>query len=667
MQTGLRLKNLKYFKGLRNFEENNSVPPDQIYDCTNVRFDSYVISSKQGHQALGDQLTGGTKFKALFNYPYFSSGTETEKLIGMYNKTFYEYDQSSNTWGAIATTWADVADEETEGLLYNNVAYFVNPMDDSAAPTTYTSAYLTGGVDATSLAATWEVVTDGSFNITIDGTLRTVSGIDFTGVETMDEVATVIQTALRAATGSTETVTWELDHFTIGSANTTSTSAITEASAAGVGTDISGVGATNFMDAETGVGTITAAVGIYPGIGKIVDSTFSVVPNSPRGTAVESWVERIWIIGDESAPNAVFASRPASAANPEYVEDWVTNPILELIGKGGRCVAIRVLNNELFVWKQDSIWYNTTDRIAAGETPFIELSRTGGAINQKSTILVENDVWFLSKTGKGIEVRSLGLERSLGQNPRTRELSNIIKRSMNLLDPDQSNAVMSYVDQEVKISLRTKGSPTNNFNIIFDYDTAGYSIDIGQSIDRAVIWNGDLVYTEDSSAGQAYKDNNGYTAAGAAFVFDFKTPFIDDVRPDISKRARYIYVRGQQSYDQEITIRLFMNGDYTNYSEYVIPSPRDRGVALTATTAGGQPGASQQGADQWGGDAEDSDDIPMYRIQDATCGDYLISIDRRCNMFALGGHAQINGGKVIIEQLGLKLIDDNENYKRANL
>jgi hypothetical protein len=56
----------------------------------------------------------------------------------------------------------------------------------------------------------------------------------------------------------------------------------------------------------------------------------------------------------------------------------------------------------------------------------------------------------------------------------------------------------------------------------------------------------------------------------------------------------------------------------------------------------------------------------MYRISNDACGDWLISVDRRCNMFAIGVNAQVNGGKVIIEQLGLKVIDDNENYKRAN-
>lgn len=532
MQTGLRLKNLKFFKGLRNFEENNAIPTDQVYECRNARFSDYTISSKRGWQELSDELTGGTKFMGLYEYPYFSSGTTTKRLIALYNNTFRQYDPGTSTWTSIATVWPSVVDADTQGIVYNNVLYFVNPM----------------------------------------------------------------------------------------SAN-------------------------------------------VDGIGKLSNTTFSVVASSPRGIAIESWVERLWVIGDYDAPNAVIASRAATAAVPLNIEDWTTGTILELLGKGGRCTAIRVLNNELFIWKEDGIWYNTPDRVAVGTTQFIELSRTGGAVNQKSTIVVENDVWFLTPN---LEVRSLGRERSLGDNPRTRELSSIIRRTMKILDTDQSNAVASYFNRIYKLSLRTIDSPSNNITIIFDYDTGGWSVDRGQSIDLATVWDNQLVYTEDSLVGQAYLDESGYSGNEAAFVFDFKTPFLDDNRPDTSKRARYLYIRGQQSFTQEITVRLFRDADFDTYSEYTIQSPSARGVSQGAITNDGQWGSRQWGDQPWGGDSEGSGEIPMYRIQNDSCGDWLISIDRRCNMFAIGVNAQINGGKVIIEQMGLKLIDDNENYKRVN-
>ena len=127
-----------------------------------------------------------------------------------------------------------------------------------------TPAFLTGGTSAQSTASTWEAVTDGSFAITIDGTDYNIDGIDFTGDLDMDDVAETIQTAIRAATSSEETVVWSTDHFIISSVLTEPTSevSVTSTSTGTVGTDISGAGAADWMDSDTGNGTETAVDGV---------------------------------------------------------------------------------------------------------------------------------------------------------------------------------------------------------------------------------------------------------------------------------------------------------------------------------------------------------------------------------------------------------------------
>ncbi len=122
-------------------------------------------------------------------------------------------------------------------------------------PATPTNALLTGGAGATSVAGTWAAVSDGSVKITIDGTPYTITAIDFTGAGTMAAVAVIIQAAIRAANGNAfETCAWSTDHFII-----TVRSGISLTTAGGAGTDISGAGATAFMDCDTGSGTVTTA------------------------------------------------------------------------------------------------------------------------------------------------------------------------------------------------------------------------------------------------------------------------------------------------------------------------------------------------------------------------------------------------------------------------
>ena len=132
--------------------------------------------------------------------------------------------------------------------------------DDPYVELANTPAFLTGDTGAQSVAATWAAVTNGSFRIGIDGTNYNVDGINFSTAVTMADVASIIQIALRAVTGGTETVVWSTNKFIITSANYTASSAVTvtSTSTGTVGTDISGAGASDWMDCDTGNGTATA-------------------------------------------------------------------------------------------------------------------------------------------------------------------------------------------------------------------------------------------------------------------------------------------------------------------------------------------------------------------------------------------------------------------------
>lgn len=123
----------------------------------------------------------------------------------------------------------------------------------------YTPAYLTCGSSPTTNAATWQI-SDAEFSITIDGVAYNIPPTDLTGVGNNDQVAKKIETAIQTATSGSEEVEWDGTQFIIRSGDTSSSSAITVLSAVsgGTGTDISGAGATAFLDGDTGNGTVTA-------------------------------------------------------------------------------------------------------------------------------------------------------------------------------------------------------------------------------------------------------------------------------------------------------------------------------------------------------------------------------------------------------------------------
>lgn len=132
----------------------------------------------------------------------------------------------------------------------------------------YTPAYLTGGTNAETTVALWDNLADASLRITLDGTAYNIDGMDMTAtgplgiVTDMDDVASVIQHYIRIGTSGTETCVWSTDHFIFTSADTTVTSAILvlETSTGTVGTDISGAGASDWTDCDTGNGVASVAV-----------------------------------------------------------------------------------------------------------------------------------------------------------------------------------------------------------------------------------------------------------------------------------------------------------------------------------------------------------------------------------------------------------------------
>ena len=132
-------------------------------------------------------------------------------------------------------------------------------------PATPTNANLTGGTSATAVIATWNAVADGEFTITINAETINVIGLDFSAAADMDAVAAIIQDGINALVNAREqvTVVWSTNKFIITGLSVVS---VTSAVPSGEGTNISGAGATAFMDAENTRGTATSGSSKYFGL-----------------------------------------------------------------------------------------------------------------------------------------------------------------------------------------------------------------------------------------------------------------------------------------------------------------------------------------------------------------------------------------------------------------
>lgn len=112
-----------------------------------------------------------------------------------------------------------------------------------------TAAVLECGDSPETTIATWVAVTDGTVTVTIDGGDVDLTGLDFSTVTSMDDIATVIDTAL----GANGDCYFQINKFVFNSGTTGATSTIALLTPEGTGTDISG---STFLDGDVAVSAV---------------------------------------------------------------------------------------------------------------------------------------------------------------------------------------------------------------------------------------------------------------------------------------------------------------------------------------------------------------------------------------------------------------------------
>lgn len=161
----------------------------------------------------------------------------------------------ANTWGTLTETaaQANAIFSQQPNILVNNGYLIVAPYQNSIETTAGTLTT----VDLTTNLTAIEAVSDGMLNISIDGTMNQLTGLDFTGATTIEDVAEIIQAQLTDATVSANEGALVFTSNTTGLDSTISISTST-----GAGTDIAGA---SYLDTENAV---------------IVDGTQTVIPET---------------------------------------------------------------------------------------------------------------------------------------------------------------------------------------------------------------------------------------------------------------------------------------------------------------------------------------------------------------------------------------------------
>lgn len=252
-----------------------------------------------------------------------ASAQNTSQLLVLGTSTVIDPTERYRTYddlGSIATDFGTSAEEYLAAVLWfeqvpQPTSLLIGRWVNAAA-----TAYLRGGALSTvnKTISTWTAITTGSFKITIDAVLYTLSALNFSAATNMNGVAAIIQAALTTATAPAA-ITWNSNYgrFELVTTVTGPTATFTFAVPSGAGVDIS---------ATAG---LTAATGAYLSQGQALETALSCV------TLFDQNFGQIWyaVVGLDfvDADHTVVAPYIEGSVNRHYygvssLEAGILNP-----------------------------------------------------------------------------------------------------------------------------------------------------------------------------------------------------------------------------------------------------------------------------------------------------------------------------------------------------
>jgi hypothetical protein len=164
------------FRGWLNLSTTSDIGDNQFSIAKNVFYNQkWQIQTRYWIQNFGNPTW---TWKPISSYFFFQRDDNGQTLALCASSTkMFKYDDTTGDWNAIKTwlTEFETAAGKTswktrwDFAVYKNVVYLCNWVDNYASFTwAVTPAYMTGWTLATSVIATWQAVTNWTFNITID-------------------------------------------------------------------------------------------------------------------------------------------------------------------------------------------------------------------------------------------------------------------------------------------------------------------------------------------------------------------------------------------------------------------------------------------------------------------------------------------------------------------
>jgi hypothetical protein len=283
------------------------------------------------------------------------------------------------------------------------------------------------------------------------------------------------------------------------------------------------------------------------------------------------YLNSLWVSGVPTAPNTVFISKPALTDAPEDIYDFsgaLGSGNAEEIKLPTRCTAVRTISTLGVIFTVDAAFYvDGFKDLGSSIVPNIfPIGGASGAVNHESTVVVENDIIYLTPQNEIKSIRRGFTDSVAAQvSPISNEILNFLQ---NNLDSDQSDS-FGYYDQKnklYKLFVKSAGSTFNDIRIVGDFRKVGnngvpqWLIDDGMAFNAGVFYKGNS-YIGSSILGQVYKDEEGLADDDdASITASWSTKDFTANNPTAFKRYRNVDIYGLITSTTSLTVKIFVDG-----------------------------------------------------------------------------------------------------------
>jgi len=279
------------------------------------------------------------------------------------------------------------------------------------------------------------------------------------------------------------------------------------------------------------------------------------VAGNPKGNIFATYVGRTFVAGISGAKASVQWStvKASAAALPDFASAGSGTQIL---GDGGdEITAMRIFtipagdnagNKGLFIFKKSSRIYQCIFD-STGTISFQEVFVGKGAKNQRSTVVVENDIMYIDN---GNNVANLGFRENISDQLRSDSLTSVIDKTTYDANWDDACAVYFPKRRMVFVTYKGYGSTFNDKTIVFFYDFKSWWPWAGVNANEYAIYNDEVVWASSTDINVYKYDETTFDDLGENILSyratkdveyndKYGMPYLDHY-----KQTRYVIVRG---------------------------------------------------------------------------------------------------------------------------